>query len=68
MCGSSLLAVPFRTRNGHGAALSMLDGREFEILLAVIFSMGILTGFLLSQAFCKSRGVNQCADQWEGAS
>ena len=41
------------------AALSkrMLDGREFEILLAVIFSMGILTGFLLSQAFCKSRGV-----------
>ena len=40
------------------AALSMLDGREFEILLAVIFSMGIFTGFVLSQAFCKSRGVN----------
>ena len=40
------------------AALSMLDGREFKILLAVIFSMGIFTGFVLSQAFCKSRGVN----------
>ena len=40
------------------AALSMLDGRELEILLAVIFSMGIFTGFVLSQAFCKSRGVN----------
>ena len=40
------------------AALSMLDGRELEILLAVIFSMGIFTGFVLSQAFCKSRRVN----------
>ena len=39
------------------AASSMLDGREFEILLAVIFSMGIFSGFVLSQAFCKSRGV-----------
>ena len=42
-------------------ALSTLDGREFEILLAVIFSMGIFAGFVLSrlsQAFCKSRGVN----------
>ena len=36
----------------------MLDDREFEILLAVIFSMGICTGSVLSQVFCKSRGVN----------
>ena len=40
------------------AALSMLDGREFGILSAVIFSMGIFTGFVLSQVFCKSRGIN----------
>ena len=37
------------------AALHMLDGREFEMVSAVVFRM---VGFVLSQIFCKSHGVN----------
>ena len=38
----------------------MLDGREFEMILVAVagFSMGIFVGLVLSQIFCKSRGVN----------
>ena len=72
VCGSSLLCLLtacIRSYLGRTmameAALSMLDGREFEVLLAVIFSMGIFVGFVLSQIFCKSCSVNATINRKE---
>ena len=47
-------------------ALRLLDGRESEMILAMVFSMGVLFGFLLSHLLQVSWG--QCDDQWKGAS